>query len=140
MKHIRNETNLGHVRNFNKGIELARGKYVWLVSADDWLASAQALERYVDFMERNPGVGYTFCRSIEVRGAKEAGVAVWTILRGRPCRRGAKFLIRLIQWNCVVLSAAMFRKECFEKFGLFLAEMPHANDWFCAVSWPFTIR
>ena len=60
VKLVRNETNLGHVRNFNKGITLASGKYVWLISPDDWLRGDDALAKYVDLMEQNPGVGYTF--------------------------------------------------------------------------------
>src|SRR5947209_11370258 len=30
VKHIRNDPNLGHLRNYNKGIELSRGRYIWL--------------------------------------------------------------------------------------------------------------
>src|SRR5216684_5652724 len=40
VKHIRNEPNLGHLKNYNKGIELARGQYVWLISADDCLRTS----------------------------------------------------------------------------------------------------
>lgn len=131
VKHIRNETNLGHVRNFNKGITMALGKYVWLVSPDDWLRSPDVLERYVGLMEQNPGVGYVFCRAIEVQGSKETGIAPWTN-SGKEDRiwDGPRFLMRLIQGDCVALSAAMVRKECYDKFGMFSLEMPHANDWY----------
>jgi len=70
VRHIRNETNIGHLRNFNKGITLSRGKYVWLVSADDLLRSPRVLGHYVDLMERSPKVGYAFCRAIELRSGK----------------------------------------------------------------------
>src|ERR1700758_36533 len=33
--YVRNENNLGNLRNYNKGIGLSRGRYVWLISADD---------------------------------------------------------------------------------------------------------
>ena len=131
VKHIRNETNLGHVRNFNKGITLANGKYVWLISPDDWLRGDDALAKYVDLMEKNPAVGYTFCRAIEVLGSKETGIASWTNLGDQDrVWDGPSFLHRLIQGDCVVLSAAMVRKECYEKYGMFSLEMPHANDWY----------
>jgi len=131
VQHIRNETNLGHVRNFNKGITMARGKYVWLVSPDDWLRGRDVLRRYVEMMEQNPGVGYVFCRAIEVQGSKEVGVAQWTDC-GKEDRiwEGPKFLMRLIRGDCIVLSSAMARKECYDKYGLFSLEMPHANDWY----------
>jgi glycosyltransferase involved in cell wall biosynthesis len=131
VKHIRNETNIGHVRNFNKGITMARGKYVWLVCADDWLRSPNVLGLYVQLMERNTDVGFVFCRAVEVRGSREAGVAESTNC-GKAVRiwNGRNFLMRLIQNNCVLLSSAMVRKECYDKLGMFSLEMPHANDWY----------
>src|SRR4051794_32850375 len=41
--YIRNEPNLGHLRNYNKGITLAQGEYIWLISADDYLRCSDAL-------------------------------------------------------------------------------------------------
>ena len=137
VKHIRNETNIGHVRNFNKGITMAAGKYVMLISPDDWLGSEQSLAHYVEMLEKNPDAGFAFCRAIEVHGNKEMGIASWTDL-GKEDRvwEGANFLMQLVQGDCVVLSAAMVRKECYEKYGMFSLEMPHANDWFlwCVLS------
>jgi hypothetical protein len=137
VKHIRNETNIGHVRNFNLGITMARGKYVLLISPDDWLQSPEILKRYVELMERNPDVGFVFCRSLEVQGSKEVGIASWTDCGEQDqIWEGSDFLKRIIQGDCVVLSAAMVRKECYEKFGMFSLDMPHANDWYlwCVLS------
>lgn len=131
VKHIRNATNLGHVRNFNKGITMARGKYVWVVSADDWLRSHEILGRYVELMERNPGVGYVFCRAMEVQGSEEVGVAQRTYYgKSERIWDGRSFLMRLIRANRIALSSAMVRKECYDKVGLFSLEMPYANDWY----------
>jgi glycosyltransferase involved in cell wall biosynthesis len=131
VKHIRNEVNMGHVRNFNKGITLSLGKYVWLIAADDWLRSPDVLGRYIDLMERNPGVGYVFCRAIEVQGSKEVSVIQWTNC-GKENRvwNGHSFLKRLIRQNCIVMSSAMVRKECYDKVGLFPLDLPHACDWY----------
>lgn len=131
VKHIRNEINIGHVRNFNKGITMAAGKYVWLVSADDWLRTSDILGRYVGVMERNPGVGYIFCRAVEMQGSKEVGVAQWTSC-GEKDRiwNGRNFLTRLIGRNFIVMSSTMVRKDCFDKVGLFPLDMPYACDWY----------
>src|SRR3954451_17652801 len=51
VQHIRNEANLGHLRNYNKGVQLARGKYIWLISADDKLRKPHVLENYVQVLE-----------------------------------------------------------------------------------------
>src|SRR2546428_2860633 len=64
VKHVRNEPNLGHLRNYNKGIILSRGKYIWLISADDSLRRPYILDRYVDLLNRDPRVGYTCCPGV----------------------------------------------------------------------------
>jgi glycosyltransferase involved in cell wall biosynthesis len=131
VKHIRNETNIGHLRNFNKGVSLASGKYVWLLSADDSLKSTQVLERFVNVMERNPRVGYVFCKALAVRGKKEAGVAPWSDCgKDDQVWDGLTFLKQLVRFNCIVMSALMVRKECYEKVSLFALDLPHATDWY----------
>ena len=133
LKHVRNETNIGHVRNFNKGIAMARGKYVWLVSADDFLISPHALARYVDVMERNPKVGYVFSCATTAQGANQTRQApFWEAYTGKKDRiwKGRTFLKRLIRNNCIIMSSVMARKECYQKAGMFSLEMPYANDWY----------
>src|SRR5260370_40194657 len=74
VRYIRNDQNLGSLRNYNKGIELSRGKYVWLISADDYLRRPYILRQYVDLMDRHPNIAYTFCPGISVRDGQERGI------------------------------------------------------------------
>src|SRR5215469_15348880 len=79
IKHIRNEPNLGHLRNYNKGIGLAKGEYVWLISADDCLRTKDAVEKYVRIMEQNRSVAYAFCPAMGLNAAGEpTGIVEWT--------------------------------------------------------------
>jgi glycosyltransferase involved in cell wall biosynthesis len=132
IRYFRNESNLGHLRNFNKGIAMSRGKYVWLVSADDFLASRHALARYVDVMERNSRLGYVFCRAREARAAIGIGEVLGFTDLGTKDRiwNGLEFLKSLIQWNCVVMSSVMVRKECYDKVTFFPLDLPYACDWY----------
>src|ERR1700730_9103333 len=66
VKYIRNPRNLGHLQNYNKGIAVARGKYVWLISADDTLRRRYALERYVQLLDKHPNVGYVFSPAVRL--------------------------------------------------------------------------
>jgi glycosyltransferase involved in cell wall biosynthesis len=131
VRYIRNEENIGHIRNFNKGISIARGKYVWLLSADDSLRSSRVLERYVSLMERNPRVGYVFCRAIESRNNQEIGIGTWPDF-GNQDRiwNGLSFLARLIRHNCIVWSSNMVRKECYDKITTIPLDLPFASDWY----------
>jgi hypothetical protein len=131
VKYIRNESNLGHVRNFNKGLGLAIGKYLWLIAADDFLRSSLILGRYVEEMERSPRVGFAFCRSTELRNGIETGIAPWADC-GDKDRLWSQpdLLIRLIESNCIVMSSVMMRRECFETVGPFQLDLPFALDWY----------
>jgi glycosyltransferase involved in cell wall biosynthesis len=126
VKHIRNHSNLGHLRNYNKGIELAQGKYIWLISADDYLRRPYVLERSVEVMERNPRVGYTFCPGVGVRDGQETEVLGYSIFGG-PDRvvNGHVLLKRLVDSNIVLAASALVRRECYEKVGAF----PLKGEW-----------
>jgi glycosyltransferase involved in cell wall biosynthesis len=131
VKHVRNEINIGHLRNFNKGVSMAAGKYVWLLSADDSLTSRDVLNRFVTVMERNPRAGYVFCRAHAVKGKRDVGVAKWTDCGDQDrVWDGLTFLKRLVEQNCIVMSALMARRECYEKVSMFALDLPHATDWY----------
>lgn len=131
VKHIRNEVNLGHIRNFNKGISLSRGKYLWWISPDDLLYNPRALEYYVDVLGRNPRVGYVFSRCLEMRGTVFNGIAGWTDCGDQDqIWDGRNFLARLVNFDCIVQSSGMVRRECYEKVGLFPLDLLHAGDWY----------
>src|ERR1700730_2438621 len=58
VKYVRNEINLGHLRNYNEGIRRSRGEYIWLISADDRLRTPYVLQRYVNLMDAKPEIGF----------------------------------------------------------------------------------
>ena len=49
-------------KQWNKGVRLAQGKYVWIAESDDY-ADARFLERLVPVLEENAKVQFAFCRS-----------------------------------------------------------------------------
>jgi len=131
VQHIRNESNVGHIRNYNKGLTLARGKYVWLLSADDMLRSPHVLGKFVNVMERNPRVGYVFCRAVELHQGKETGVGRWADC-GDEDRiwNDRSFFLHLLEANCIAAPTVLMRKDCLNKVGLFQPELPFASDWY----------
>jgi glycosyltransferase involved in cell wall biosynthesis len=130
VRHVRNEVNIGAVGNFNKGLQLASGKYVWVLSADDLLRRTQVVSRYVEVMEQNPDLGFAFCRAIEIREQQEGGVIAWADL-GEEDRvwHDSSFFLKLTEGCSVVLSSAMMRKDCFAVSGVFPLDLRFADDW-----------
>jgi len=132
VKHIRNEPNLGHLRNYNKGIGLAKGEYLWLISADDWLRSPRVLERFVQVLDSSSNVGYVFCPTIKVMDGQELGVMRYSEVAARDTIIGGhRFLTQhLLSANVVPAPAAMARKKCYEQISLFPLDLRHAGDWY----------
>ena len=131
VRHIRNEPNLGHLRNYNKGIALATGDYVWLISADDRLRSPYVLERYLAVMEAHPRVGFAFCPGFGLSGGRETEVIKWGTLDSPDAiLDGRQFLRRLLQSNCVLAPSGLVRRECYDRLGGFPLDLPYAGDWY----------
>jgi glycosyltransferase involved in cell wall biosynthesis len=131
VRYIRNPLNLGHLRNYNKGIGVARGKYVWLISADDRLRVPYALERYVPAMEDQSNAGYVFCPGCGIEDGRETGVLKYSRHGDRNATfNGRRFLLELLNGNSVVAASGMVRKECYEKVSLFPLDLPYAGDWY----------
>jgi glycosyltransferase involved in cell wall biosynthesis len=61
-----NEKNSGSTfKQWNNGVRLARGKYVWIAESDDY-ADPRFLERMVPILEEQPEVTFAHCRSWRV--------------------------------------------------------------------------
>lgn len=149
IKYIRNDQNLGNLRNYNKGIGLSRGKYVWLISADDYLRRPYILQRYVELMEKHPRVGYTFCPGVSVKNGQETRVLSYSVYgRHDEIVDGRALLKELLTQTSgkrlgVVAASAMARRECYEKVSLFPldAGMEWSGDWYlwCAFALFFDV-
>ncbi len=125
IRYVRNEHNLGNLANYNKGINLSRGQYVWLISADDYLRKAYALETYVRTLDRHPTVGYTCSPGVVVRNEQEAEIVHNSryVQRDRIVK-GHQFLRHLVKSNFVIAASAMVRRECYMRIGLFPQSVP----------------
>jgi glycosyltransferase involved in cell wall biosynthesis len=129
VKYIANEHNLGPLRNYNKGIALSRGKYVWLISADDLLRRPYVLERYVELMEAHPQIGYTFCPGVAIRDGEEG--RIWKGSEyGKHNRiiKGQTFLKTLLRGNQILAPSAMARRECYERVSMFPVDVTWAGQ------------
>lgn len=126
VQHVRNERNLGLVNNFNKGIGLSRGKYVWIISADDYLRRPYTLERYVEFMENHPTVGYTYSPAAKVENGREIEIQ----LSDGEDRifRGHDFVKPLLEGNRILAPTAIVRRECYERMGAFPTDPVWAGE------------
>ncbi|KAF0653264.1 Glycosyltransferase, family 2 [Cyanobium sp. Copco_Reservoir_LC18] len=129
INYIRNDHNLGALRNYNKGIQLCRGKYIWLISADDYLRRPYILERYVKLMETHQTVGYSFCPGYRVSDGQETGLLQGSTY-GRRNRvvSGHKFLKRVLDCCFILSPSVLARRECYEAISMFPLDVTWAGE------------
>ncbi len=130
VRYIRNAHNLGCTANYNKGISLSRGEFVWLISADDRLRAQHAVEQYVRSLDAHPEAGFAFCPVVGLEESRETRVlAYWAHGPRDRVFRGRAFLRRLARCNCISAPSVLARRECYERLGLF-PDLPFAGDWY----------
>jgi glycosyltransferase involved in cell wall biosynthesis len=98
---ICNERNSGNVfKQWNKGIGVATGQYVWIAEADDY-ADERFLEILVERLEQNAGCGLAYCNSFRVDSSDHI------VERVRP----TMYDVDLTRWQHDFVAAG--REECF---------------------------
>lgn len=132
IRYIRNSDNLGNIRNYNKGIGLAHGGYVWILSPDDRLRSESIVDKYIRMMQSDPEIGYIFCSGNRIENDEDRGLHKSSLYRKSDQILDSEQLIRDIVDNRVELlsPSVMIRKKCYEEVTFFPEDMPHRGDSF----------
>lgn len=119
---VRNQENAGLTKSLNKGLQLAKGKYIARQDADD-ASLPERLEKQAEFLDSNRDVGLLSCSFIEIDG------------EGRPVSvqrlpsEDSELQERLLSSNCFCHGAAMFRRECLKSVGAYREEFEFAQDY-----------
>ncbi len=132
-----NETNSGSTfKQWEKGVFLAKGKYIWLAESDDF-AENSFLENMILLLEQNPSVGIAFSESYII-DEKDKILGLWKdsikqnqIWQKDFVRKGKKVILENMIWGNIIpnASAAVFRKEIFEKVGKEHQNFRLVGDW-----------
>lgn len=57
---IDHQINKGFVASLIEGVELSRGRYITVISADDWILKSDALLKQMAILEREPAVAFVY--------------------------------------------------------------------------------
>jgi glycosyltransferase involved in cell wall biosynthesis len=68
-RYFKNERSLGSPLNWNRAVELARGRFLKILHHDDWLLNKSSLRRFVQLLESNEHVNFAFCASQNCDGS-----------------------------------------------------------------------
>lgn len=139
VRSVFNEVNSGSpFEQWNKGVQMARGQYVWIAEADD-VADSRLLERLVAVLDAHPNVGLAYCDSwlMDAAGQTTGRASQWTQAL-HPDRWHADYInsgrdecARYLLHKCVMpnASAIVFRRELYQRVGGADEHMKLSADW-----------
>lgn len=134
---INTENSGSPFRQWKKGIELARGKYIWIAEADD-LAESEFLEKTVVALEANPGASTALTGSIIIDENGYPSKSDWDKWHGYKSRGdwkafdGNEYIIHNLFWKNYIYNASMvlFRRDAYAPDMLDDSiAMRNAGDW-----------
>lgn len=124
IRYIRHEENKGAAAARNTGIKAAEGEYIaFLDSDDEWLS--EKLEKQVRAFadgSTDLGVVYTGVRFI-------AGNKIKYAPSSNIKKKEGYIHAVLLETNFIPLPAAIVKKECLEKVGMFDESLPRLQEW-----------
>jgi glycosyltransferase involved in cell wall biosynthesis len=125
---VRHQVNTGNVRTYNEGLQMARGIYLGLVSADDFAADPGSVERQLELLRQHPRVGFVFSSQALVDNTGRVREILRPFSQDRV-RSGLDEFRELSRLNYVPHSGTLVRRACHDELGWYDARLPHACDW-----------
>lgn len=132
-----NEVNSGTgYKQWNKGVRMARGKYVWIAESDDY-ADEHLLEKLVGILDGDQDIVYAYCRSWQVKDGSLNGFVCFGPDRLNPrwttnfCADGREECRDYFTWYNPVrnASAVVFRRAAYERVGGVEEHFRLSGDW-----------
>lgn len=120
--YLENKKNIGLSASLNRGINIAKGKYIARVDADD-ISFPERLAKQVEFLEEN--------EDIYVLGTASLSIDEKSAILGLSKFPADPGFIKknLIKKNLFYHPSVMIRKEYFEKVGLYDESIRYAQDY-----------
>ncbi len=120
IRYIENETNIKLIDTLNKGIKLAKGKYIARMDCDD-ISLPKRLEKQVDFMERNPDI--TVCGT-HLKTIGSGIASVW-----KTAETQEEIICNMLFNSPMNHPTVVFRKEELGDYLYYSKDYPHAEDY-----------
>ena len=129
VKIIRHTVNAGHIATYNEAIQLARGEYMLLISADDFILP-EALERAVTILDAHPEIGLVCGSWVLYHSDLPPPYPIYDVsFVGRGPVNSAVFMESLAIGNFVSTPTAIVRTSVQKKLGGYRMDLPHAHDY-----------
>lgn len=124
---LRHEQNQGHIASYNEALALAQGKYVGILSADDYCLERDALARQIALFDAHPTIGMVYA-AYHVMAGREL-LSTEAVFPHHGFRRGLDEFRSLMWGNYILHSGTLLRREVQDELGPYDAQLPQSADW-----------
>lgn len=127
---VYNETNSGSpFKQWAKGLELARGEYIWIAESDDW-AETDFIEKSSKILDKDNTLALTFCNSYN-----ECGTSITQTENTFPSSKkidSPTMLSKHLCWGCTIYNASsvLFRLSFAKKLSSDYQSFQTSGDYF----------
>lgn len=128
---IYNEENSGSTfKQWKKGIELAKGEWIWIAESDDWCEPV-FLENLVSLTNKYPSAGLAYCQSLLYNEAQNTISPATSISKIEDFISKEHYLSEKLIPFCSLINASMaiFRKELYHLVSPEYKNYRLAGDW-----------
>lgn len=120
----RHEKNRGVSAARNTGIKLCNGNYIAFNDSDDEWLEEKIRKQITIFLENSDeSIGVVYSGFFKIRDN------IRTYIPSQKCKKEGDIYFELLKGNLVAPPAAMVKKICFEKAGLFDENLSTLEDW-----------
>ncbi len=124
---VHHEHNRGFVASLAEGAELSRGRYLTVISADDWILSGEAFARQVALLERHPETAFVFT-SYRHFDAGRTETSVWRGGPGSYLKDGHAAFADIALSPFLLHSGTIIRRAAYEAVGGYDTSLRYSVD------------
>lgn len=117
---ISNESNLGVTQSLNKGLQIAQGKYIARIDADDWWTE-EKIEKQVKFLETHSQYRIVGCNYININGTLQRKIRMDT--------DDALIRKNIIRHNPFAHSCVVYSTELIQQIGGYDEKVKYGSDY-----------
>ncbi len=124
IRFVENETNFGLIATLNRGIKMAKGKFIARMDADD-ISLPMRLEKQFEKLNADSSIAVL---ASFVDFINEDGEVTGVLNTDRETVSETEIRSMMMRTNCIAHPSVMIRKDVVEKF-LYNAKQKSAEDW-----------
>jgi len=138
IRYVCNDSNLGIIGNYNRGLRESVGDYIYLLSDDDIMCDESNLKLKVDVLEKFSNVSMVFSsfKTINSHGKVVGGnwaetSSIWPKVAATPLISGHEaFHLLYNNWNFICMHTVLVRRSTLVKYNIqFSNQLKYLLDW-----------